>query len=131
MSRSHIQHRDDNEVFICGHCGLTVPLPEGGTAHRNHCPRCLWSRHVDLKTGDRMSVCRGMMEPAGIWVRRRDEWALIHRCVKCGAFRANRIAGDDDEALLFSLALRPLLQLPFPAELALERLVPGRGGRMS
>jgi hypothetical protein len=23
-----------------------------GTQHRNHCPLCLWSRHVDRKTGD-------------------------------------------------------------------------------
>lgn len=101
---------------------MPVPAHGGGTAHRNHCPRCLWSRHVDLRTGDRMAVCRGMMEPAGIWVAERGEWTIIHRCVKCGFLRANRIAGDDSEMALLSLALKPLLLLPFPPDLPLEIL---------
>ena len=36
------------------------------------------------------------------------------RCRACGALRSNRIAADDNPALLLSIALRPLAQPPFP-----------------
>ena len=37
--------------FVCSHCGKKVePL---GYTSRNHCPFCLWSRHVDIFPGDR------------------------------------------------------------------------------
>ncbi|MCJ7545146.1 MAG: RNHCP domain-containing protein, partial [Phycisphaerae bacterium] len=53
--------RDDNRrrpapgpsAFICEHCALVVSPDPGGTAHRNHCPHCLWSVHLDLRPGDR------------------------------------------------------------------------------
>jgi hypothetical protein len=41
---------------------------------------------------------------------------LIHRCNGCGALKGNRIAGDDNEIALFSLAVRPVAQLPFPLD---------------
>ena len=46
-----------------------------------------------------------------MWVRKGGEWALIHRCRACGALRSNRIAADDNPALLLSIALRPLASL--------------------
>ena len=110
------------EPFLCAHCNLAVPGDAPGTEHRNHCPRCLWSLHVDLRPGDRMSGCKGEMEPIGIWVRRDGEWAVVHRCTRCGAIRTNRIAGDDSEIALMSLAVRPLAAPPFP----LDRLVISR-----
>lgn len=114
MSRTDVNYRSENSAFICEKCGRGVMPAESGTGNRNHCPECLWSRHVDCRTGDRMSVCRGMMEPIGVWVKRRDEWALIHRCVKCGFIRANRIAGDDNNMRLMILAIKPLMLFPFP-----------------
>lgn len=126
MSRHDHRTIEYDHTFICTHCGRTVTPPESGGLHRNHCPFCLWSRHVDLKTGDRRSGCRGAMEPIGIWVRPDREWAIIHRCTKCGFMRANRIAGDDHEPALFALAARPLTLLPFPPESALDSL--GTGG---
>ena len=87
-----------------------------GTAHRNHCPSCLWSRHVDRKSGDRAADCGGRMEPIAVWVRPDGEWALVHRCVQCQALKSNRIAGDDNEFVLMSLASRPIAQPPFPLE---------------
>lgn len=104
----------DFESFVCSHCGATISPPESGSEQRNHCPRCLWSLHIDLRIGDRRSSCRGMMEPVGIWTKDNGEWAVIHRCVACGFLRANRIAADDDELRLFALAARPLANLPFP-----------------
>ena len=31
--------------------------------YTNHCPRCLYSKHVDINPGDRAEQCDGMMEP--------------------------------------------------------------------
>ena len=103
-------------AFTCIHCGHTVPLDAPGTRHRNHCPRCLWSRHVDNKPGDRACRCHGPMAPIAVEVRPNGEWALIHRCQSCGHLRTNRIAGDDDELALLRLALRSLSSPPFPME---------------
>ena len=97
-----------------------MPPSAEGTHHRNHCPRCLWSLHVDLTPGDRRCGCKGAMEPIAVWVRRGGEWTVLHRCTRCGAIRPNRIAGDDNELALMSLAVRPLAAPPFP----LDRLDP-------
>ncbi len=102
--------------FTCVHCGEAVETGVPGTRHRNHCPWCLWSVHLDDKPGDRAAFCRGTMEPIAISVRKGGEWALIHRCHKCGALRANRIAGDDNALVLVSLAVRPLAQPAFPLD---------------
>ena len=103
-------------AFACAHCGAPVPGTAPGTSHRNHCPRCLWSLHVDLRTGDRRSACRGEMEPVGVGTQPNGEWSIVHRCRRCGMVRMNRIAGDDGELPLVSLALRPLARPPFPLE---------------
>ena len=91
-----------NDTFRCRNCKLIVgPLHSGGH-HRNHCPYCLWSRHVDGKTpGDRASVCGGAMAPIGTFTRPKGEWVLLHRCLSCGFERHNRVAGDD----LFDLVM--------------------------
>lgn len=56
------------------------------------------------------------MLPVAVWVRAGGEWALIHRCEQCGVLGSNRIAADDNPALLLSLAVRPLGSPPFPLE---------------
>ncbi|MCX7029080.1 MAG: RNHCP domain-containing protein [Spirochaetes bacterium] len=122
MSRIIETHSAEAGSFACSHCGRIVQPAESGTEHRNHCPSCLWSLHVDLRSGDRRAGCRGDMEPIGIWIKGDGEWAVIHRCTRCGMLRANRIAGDDDEVRLFSLAARPITGLPFPARAVFERI---------
>lgn len=104
-----------NEAFICVNCGRAVAPAQLGSRHRNHCPHCLWSRHVDMRTGDRRSSCRGGMRPIGIWVADDSEWSLVHRCEKCGFLRSNRIGAEDNEGALLALALKPIAGLPFPA----------------
>ena len=47
------------------------------------------------------------MEPIGVWVRKNGEWAIIHRCVKCGKIASNRTAADDNPMKLMALAMRP------------------------
>lgn len=102
--------------FTCVRCKHSVSLASFGTKHRNHCPACLWSRHLDELPGDRRCACRASMEPVAIEVRREGEWAIIHRCTGCNALRANRIAGDDHTMSLLILALRPLANPAFPLD---------------
>jgi hypothetical protein len=106
------------DAFRCRNCGLDVPTDVPGTAHRNHCPNCLWSRHVDDAPGDRAAVveCGSSMEPVSVSVRSDGEWALVHRCGGCGTVHLNRIAGDDNPLMLMRLAVRPLAEPPFPLE---------------
>lgn len=104
------------ESFPCKNCGELVTPEDAGTRHRNHCPKCLCSVHVDIEPGDRASTCHGIMEPISVWVRKDGEWALIHRCKTCGALSSNRIAADDNPMLLLSIAVRPLAKPAFPLD---------------
>jgi DNA-directed RNA polymerase subunit RPC12/RpoP len=110
------QEKGKGKHFICRYCGRTVSLEAPGTQHRNHCPLCLRSVHLDNDTGDRAAGCGGIMEPIAISVRQKNEWMIIHRCTRCGALKGNRIAGDDNEVALLSLAVRPVAQPPFPLD---------------
>jgi hypothetical protein len=113
--------KDKARQFTCRYCGRSVNVAAPGTAHRNHCPWCLRSVHLDERAGDRASSCGGVMEPIAISVRRDKEWVIIHRCIACGALKENRIAGDDNEIALLSLAVRPVAQPPFPLDGLLEK----------
>jgi hypothetical protein len=113
--RIQVRHRGPDS-FKCRNCRLDVPLQAPGTRHRNHCPSCLWSRHLDEAPGDRTAGCAGSMEPIGVAVRADGEWSLVHRCSVCSAVRLNRIAGDDNPLTLMQLAVRPLARPPFPLE---------------
>ena len=83
------------EDFTCVHCGL----PVRGDGYTNHCPRCLWSRHVDVVPGDRAERCGGAMRPVAVEVRGAG-YAVRHRCEGCGAVRSTRAhVADSVEAL--------------------------------
>jgi hypothetical protein len=93
--------------FQCLHCHYhvsTEPL-YAGVQNRNHCPYCLWSRHVDWKeAGDRLAACRSEMQPVGLVLKlTRKKYAstggelmLVHLCRECGKVSINRLAADDD-----------------------------------
>lgn len=106
----------NRKSFNCKACGATVELSGAGSEHRNHCPYCLCSLHLDNEPGDRAADCGGVMEPVGVWVRKGGEWAVIHRCRRCGTLSSNRIAADDNPIKLMSIALKPLASPPFPVE---------------
>lgn len=116
--RDHRQRSHQGaDSFRCAHCSLDVPLSAPGTRHRNHCPNCLYSKHVDDGVpGDRASDCGARMEPIAVTVRGDGEWVLIHRCTRCDTLVANRSAGDDNPLLLVRTATRPLASPPFPLE---------------
>lgn len=116
MSKKNRERRWKEEKkggFRCSHCRQWVSTSEFiGTAHRNHCSLCLWSKHVDLeKPGDRKSKCQAGMEPIGLTFKHEgwDKWGepkqgelmLIHQCTHCEKISINRIAADDNpEAIL-------------------------------
>ena len=105
-----------DESFTCRNCGHPVVPAGAGSDHRNHCPNCLCSVHLDIEPGDRESDCGGLMEPVAVWVRKNGEWAIIHRCRRCGAFSSNRVAADDNPVKLMSIAMKPIGHPPFPIE---------------
>ena len=84
------------EDFVCENCREEVK----GNGYTNHCPRCLWSKHVDVNPGDRASKCLGLMKPIRV-EGSTPNYYLIHECVRCG--QNARIMGDkmdNEEALL-------------------------------
>lgn len=90
------------EDFTCGNCGREVR----GTGYTNHCPSCLWSRHVDVSPGDRLAECGGLMRPVGV-LYQAGEFTIIQRCAACGHLWRNRAAPDDDQAAIIALAGQP------------------------
>lgn len=107
IARRRRNSRSGEDVFRCRHCHhLIGPLPSGGH-HRNHCPMCLYSRHVDNTIGDRLSECRARMEPIGFFQRPNGEYVLVHRCLGCGLERFNRIAADDNFDFMLTLPELP------------------------
>jgi len=79
------------ENFVCQNCGFQVT----GGGYTNHCPNCLWSKHVDINPGDRQAICQGMMEPVDIELKEK-EYIILHRCVQCGLEKKNKASKDDN-----------------------------------
>jgi hypothetical protein len=94
-----IARKTENTGFTCTHCGARVePLPTG--SYRNHCPVCLWSRHLDNVPGDRASSCGGAMQAVAVDYSGAKGFIVVHRCRRCGVERRNRAAPDDTDALI-------------------------------
>jgi hypothetical protein len=89
----------NKEDFVCEHCGASVE----GDGYTNHCPHCLWSKHVDVDPGDRAAECCGMMRPAKLEGATPD-YVIHHECEKCGFTRRNKVQKQDDPDAIVSLA---------------------------
>lgn len=87
------------EDFTCENCGQTVT----GNGYTNHCPNCLWSKHVDINPGDRASNCLGLMEPVGVKTK-RGQLDLVHQCKKCGHVKSNKLAPADNYDTFLAIA---------------------------
>ncbi|MFF8959192.1 RNHCP domain-containing protein [Streptomyces sp. NPDC014894] len=103
-------------TFTCVRCGLTVSTLGPGGDRRDHCPSCLYSRHVHDHVEGGPSDCRSRMKPISIAVLRNGDWTVIHRCVRCDELTAGPLSADDNQLILMRLAVRPLAQPPFPLE---------------
>lgn len=86
------------EDFNCAHCGAVVH----GNGYTNHCPKCLWSRHVDNNPGDRAATCGGMMRPVGA-EKSGDGFIITHKCDACGKTIRQRAAENDDIDAIIAL----------------------------
>ena len=53
-----------DENFICDNCGMEVK--KLNYTARDHCPYCLYSKHVDIMPGDRLNNCHGLLKPIGL-----------------------------------------------------------------
>ena len=102
------------ESFSCANCGKEIHPDGAGSNHRNHCPYCLYSLHVDEEPGDRKASCHGKMEPIAVVSREDGDWSILHRCMRCGKLNLNRALADDNPILLMQLAVKPLASPPFP-----------------
>lgn len=87
------------EDFTCEHCGTAVE----GTGYTNHCPKCLWSKHVDMDPGDRAAACGGMMEPM-LLEGTTPHYVIMHICTVCGFKRRNKVAAHDSADALVALS---------------------------
>ena len=112
----HADYREEAcfESFVCAHCGKKIQPEGAGSKHRNHCPYCLYSLHVDETAGDRKAACHGKMEPIAVVSREDGDWSILHQCKLCGKLNLNRALADDNPILLTSLAVKPLASPPFP-----------------
>lgn len=105
----------DTHDFKCRQCGAIVSADRAlsGVNNRNHCPFCLWSRHVDHSTpGDRLAQCKSRMQPIGLTLKhtlkrygmeKAGELMLIHHCTGCCKYSINRIAADDDPQAVYQI----------------------------
>jgi len=86
------------EDFVCGNCWQKTE----GNGYTNHCPSCLWCKHVDINPGDRAEGCNGMMEPVSVEVIGSTS-AIIHHCLECGFERKNKVNKNDNNQIIIEL----------------------------
>ena len=92
-----------DEEFVCEYCGKKVS--KLGYTSRDHCPYCLYSKHVDNMPGDREEECKGLLKPVQVELDSKKGYVIIYKCEKCGAIRKNKAAIDDDKDLLIKLTV--------------------------
>lgn len=99
-----------NVGFICENCGLEVN--KSNYTARDHCPNCLYSKHVDVNPGDRLNTCKGLLEPIGI-EKFKDTYKIIYKCTKCHKLHKNIIHNDDNMDLIIELSVKNKIQNKF------------------
>ncbi len=90
-----------DEEFVCENCGRKVK--KLGYSCRNHCPYCLYSKHVDKSPGDREESCHGMLKPIDVELNSKKGYMIVFKCEKCGAIRKNKVAEDDNMELVYKI----------------------------
>lgn len=92
-----------DENFICENCGHEVE--KLNYTARDHCPVCLYSKHVDINPGDRENTCQGLLKPIEI-EKFKDTYKIIYMCIKCGMIHKNIMANDDNIELIIDLSVQ-------------------------
>ncbi|MFH1841003.1 MAG: RNHCP domain-containing protein [Candidatus Shapirobacteria bacterium] len=90
-----------SEPYVCEHCGIRVI----GGRNNNHCPACLWSKHVDDQVpGDRASSCQGLMKPIGVTAGKKGTWRIVQKCTKCDHIFTVDTSPEDDFKVIVGLS---------------------------
>ena len=90
-----------DEDFLCQKCHHHVT--KLNYSARDHCPKCLYSIHVDILPGDRKNNCHGLLQPIGI-EKYRDTYKIIYQCEKCHQIHKNIMANDDNMDLIIEIS---------------------------
>lgn len=91
-----------DESFICEKCGKEVTKLI--YTARDHCPYCLYSKHVDINPGDRLNSCKGLLQPIGI-EKFKNTFKIVYKCEKCNQEHRNIMAMDDDMEIIIKLSV--------------------------
>lgn len=91
-----------DETFICENCGKNVD--KLNYTSRDHCPYCLYSKHVDINPGDRANTCKGLLIPYQI-EKFKNTYKIIYKCSKCNIIHKNIIANDDNYEKIIELSI--------------------------
>lgn len=86
------------EDFTCENCGEFVK----GNGFTNHCPKCLYSKHVDINPGDRDNPCKGLMKPTN-FIKKNGKEYILHECIKCGTQKLNKISENDNMDVIYEI----------------------------
>lgn len=92
-----------DENFVCENCKRNVT--KLNYTARDHCPYCLYSKHVDINPGDRLNTCMGMLVPIDI-EKFKDTYKIIYKCEKCGMIHKNIAANDDNMDKIIELSMK-------------------------
>ena len=91
-----------DEGFICENCGMNVH--KLNYSARDHCPFCLFSKHVDIFPGDRSNNCLGLLEPISI-EKYKNTYKIIYKCLTCNQIHKNITATDDNFDEIINLSI--------------------------
>lgn len=91
-----------DDSFVCEHCMKKVD--KLNYSARDHCPYCLYSKHVDIMPGDRQNPCKGLFVPIGI-EKFKNTYKILYKCNKCNEIHKNIIANDDNMDLIIRLSV--------------------------
>ncbi len=91
----------NNQGFTCEHCMYTTGAAKGPS--RNHCPKCLYSKHVDNVPGDRANLCHGLMKPISAQLLKGGRLSITFQCGLCSNTGNNISAQDDTMELMGEL----------------------------
>lgn len=92
-----------DEEFICENCQKKVE--KLNYTARDHCPYCLYSKHVDINPGDRQNNCLGLLEPISI-EKYKNTYKIIYKCTKCNKIHKNIMANDDNFEKIIELSVK-------------------------
>lgn len=94
-----------DEEFICENCNKKVSKLKYSA--RDHCPYCLYSKHVDINPGDRANTCKGLLMPIDI-EKYKNTYKIIYKCNRCNQFHKNIVAVDDSMDEIIKLSIKEI-----------------------